>query len=178
MADTDEGYIGDSHDIMAPPLPKMMMMIWGYHCCWCSPWRCRRTHEGIHGFCNGDGEAESGDDNNNQAYGDTIGGPHGPRGPWDGHRYEGSQGPTGPVAPVFMNLQVKCPPFSTNNDEDMESHLLSSNDWMNSQGIAEDAKCGRFCLKLDGNAYLWYELITLWVMTGIICKDFFPDNSP
>ena len=37
---------------------------------------------------------------------------------------------------------------------------MNSNDWMNSQGIAEDAKCGRFCLTLGGDAHLWYEFVT------------------
>ena len=30
---------------------------------------------------------------------------------------------------------------------------------MNSQGIAGDTKCGRFCLTVGGIAHLWYELI-------------------
>ena len=67
----------------------------------------------------------------------------------------------GPKAPVFMNLLVKCLIFSTKNDEDAESHLLHSNDWMNSQGNAEETKCHKFCLNLHVDGYLWYESIIL-----------------
>ena len=49
-----------------------------------------------------------------------------------------------PVAPVFRNFHVRCPIFSAKDDEDAECHLLCANNWMNSQGIAEDAKCGGF----------------------------------
>ena len=52
-----------------------------------------------------------------------------------------------------MNLHVKCPIFSAKNDEDAESHLLHSNEWMNSQGMAEDVKCGKFCLTLVSDAH-------------------------
>ena len=49
----------------------------------------------------------------------------------------------GPVTPVFMTLHVKGPIFSAKDGEDTESYLLHSNDYMNSQGMAEDTKCGR-----------------------------------
>ena len=45
-------------------------------------------------------------------------------------------------------------------EEDAESHLFGSNDWMNSQVIAEDAKFGMLCLTWDGVAHLWHESIT------------------
>ena len=47
--------------------------------------------------------------------------------------------------------------LSAKNDKDMERHILNSNDWRNSQGIAEDAKCCRFCLTAGDDAHLWYE---------------------
>ena len=53
--------------------------------------------------------------------------------------------------PVFINLHVKYPVFSAKDDEDAEKNLLQSNAWINSQGIAEDAKCGRFCLTLGSD---------------------------
>ena len=59
-----------------------------------------------------------------------------------------------PVAPVFINLHVKCPIFIAKGNLDIESHLLHNNDWINSQSIAEDAKCDRFCLSLGGDAHL------------------------
>ena len=46
-------------------------------------------------------------------------------------------------------------------DKDAESHLLCSNDWMNSQGIVEEEKCAWFCLTLVGDAHLWYDPIQL-----------------
>ena len=58
-----------------------------------------------------------------------------------------------------MNLHVKCPIFSAKYDEDAERQLLCSNDRMNSQGIAEEAKCSRFCLTLGGDAHLSYALV-------------------
>ena len=64
------------------------------------------------------------------------------------------------LAFVFMNLHVKCLIISAKDDKDAESHLLHRNDLMNSQDIAEDAKCGRFCLTFGSDAQLWYESIT------------------
>ena len=45
------------------------------------------------------------------------------------------KGPMGPVVSVFVNLYVKCPIFSAKDNQDAHSHLLHSNDWMNSKGI-------------------------------------------
>ena len=45
-------------------------------------------------------------------------------------------------------------------DENAESHLLHSDDWMNSKGVAEDAKCDQLYFTLDGNTCLCYEPIT------------------
>ena len=58
-----------------------------------------------------------------------------------------------------MNLHVKCPIFSAKNDEDAKNLLLCSDVWINSQGIVDEAKCGRFHMTL-GHAHLWYESIT------------------
>ena len=43
-----------------------------------------------------------------------------------------------------MNLHVKYPIFSAKDDEDAESHLLQSSEWMNSKGITEKAMCHSF----------------------------------
>ena len=67
----------------------------------------------------------------------------------------------GPVVPVFMNLHAKCSIFSAKDYEDAESHILYRNDWKNLQGLAEDAKCGRFALNLDVNGCLLYDSLTL-----------------
>ena len=83
----------------------------------------------------GDDKAESDDHHNDELPGDPVYRPNRPKRPRCGYRLEGPQRPMGPLAPVFMNLYVKWPIFSAKNDEDAESHLLHSNDWMNSQGI-------------------------------------------
>ena len=46
---------------------------------------------------------------------------------------------------------------------------------MNSQGIAEDAKCGRVCLNLGVDARLLYELAD---PVSSDCKDLFNVSSP
>ena len=71
-----------------------------------------------------------------------------------------SSGPRALVAPA-PNFHVRCPIFSVNLDEDAESHLLCSDDWIKSQGILEKEKCATFCLTLVGDAHLWYVTIHL-----------------
>ena len=44
--------------------------------------------------------------------------------------------------------ELTIPIFSAKDYEDAESHLLYSNDWVNTQGIAEESKCGRLCLTI------------------------------
>ena len=53
------------------------------------------------------------------------------------------------MAPAFINVHVKCPIFLAKDDEDSESHLLHSNDWMNLQHIAEDFKNAYHTIKLS-----------------------------
>ena len=101
-----------------------------------------------------DGEAESDDDSNDRTTDDSVDGLHRLRGPKGDHEPKGPRDPIGSVASLIMNLHVKCPIFSARDDEDPETHLLCSNDWMNSQGIAENAKCGRYCLTLSGERWL------------------------
>ena len=60
---------------------------------------------------------------------------------------------------LASSLHVKFPIFPAKPDEDAESHLICSNDRMNSKGIVEEWKCARFCLTLAANAHLWYESI-------------------
>ena len=68
-------------------------------------------------------------------------------------------GPIESVVPVFMTLYIKHQFILVMDDEDVDGHLLSSNDWLNSLGIAEHAKLGRFCLTLHGHVHLWYQSI-------------------
>ena len=45
------------------------------------------------------------------------------------------------------------------SNEDAESHLLYSNNLMNSQGLVEEEKCASFCLTSAQDAHLWDESI-------------------
>ena len=67
----------------------------------------------------------------------------------------------GPAATVIMNMHVQCPILSAKNDEAANSQLLHSIDWMSSQGIADNAKCGMFCLTLGDDACL-YIIACVW----------------
>ena len=40
-----------------------------------------------------------------------------------------------------MNFHDKFPIFPAEDDEDAESHLFFSSDWLSSKYIAEEAKC-------------------------------------
>ena len=99
----------------------------------------------------------SDDDNNDQVFCDSVGGPCGPKGSTGDCGPEGSQGPLGPVAPVFMDLYVKCSNHFSKGWWRWWKSPLWSYDWMNSQGTAESAKCGRFYLTLvgDANLFIW-----------------------
>ena len=46
-------------------------------------------------------------------------------------------------------------------NEDVEAHLLRTEDWMTSHNFPEDQKVGRFCLTLTGEAILWYATLNI-----------------
>ena len=58
---------------------------------------------------------------------------------------------------VHLNWSNFKPEFSGKPDEDAESNLLHSNDWMNAHHFVEGVKVQRFCLALLGEARLWYQ---------------------
>ena len=69
-----------------------------------------------------------------------------------------------PIGLVASALQVfhqnwigKKPEFSGKPEEDAESHLLSSRDWMEAHNFPNEVKVRCFCLTLIGEARLWYE---------------------
>ena len=47
--------------------------------------------------------------------------------------------------------------FSGKPEEDAETYVLRTNDWMETHNFPEVAKMQRFCLTLTGEAKLWYE---------------------
>ena len=73
--------------------------------------------------------------------------------------------PIGPVAPapqiIYQNWMGKKPEFSGKPEEDAESHLLSTRDWMEAHNFPEGDKVRCFCLTLIGEARLWYESLAL-----------------
>ena len=73
--------------------------------------------------------------------------------------------PIGLVAPasqvVYQNWMGKKPEFSGKPEEDAESHLLSTRDWMEAYNFPEEVKIRHFCLTLIGEARLWYESLAL-----------------
>ena len=63
-----------------------------------------------------------------------------------------------PAPQVFyQNWIGKKPEFSGKPEEDAESHLLSTRDWMEAHNFPDEVKVRCFCLTLTGEARLWYE---------------------
>ena len=58
---------------------------------------------------------------------------------------------------IHLNWSNFKPEFSGKPDEDVEVHLLHSNNWMNAHHFADGIKAQRFCLTLLGEARLWYH---------------------
>ena len=69
--------------------------------------------------------------------------------------------PAGIVVPtpqiIYQNWIGKKPEFSGKPEEDAESHLLSTRDWMEAHNFPEGDKVRHFHLTLIGEARLWYE---------------------
>ena len=72
------------------------------------------------------------------------------------------QQPPPPAVPqqlMHMNWSHFKPEFLGKPDEDVEAHLLWTNDWMNTHDFQEAAKVQRFCLTLVGEARNWYATL-------------------
>ena len=73
--------------------------------------------------------------------------------------------PIGPVAPapqiIYQNWIGKKPEFSGKPEEDAESHLLSTRDWMEAHNFPEGDKVRHFHLTLIDEARMWYESLAL-----------------
>ena len=61
----------------------------------------------------------------------------------------------------YQNWIGKKPQFSGKPEEDAESHLLSTNDWMEVHNFPEGEKVRCFHVTLIGEARLWYESLAL-----------------
>ena len=58
-----------------------------------------------------------------------------------------------------LNWSHFRPEFSGKPKEDVEAHLLRTEDWMTTHNFPEDQKVGRFCLTLTQEARLWYATL-------------------
>ena len=69
--------------------------------------------------------------------------------------------PAGMVVPapqiIYQNWIGKKPEFSGKPEEDAESHLPSTRDWMEAYNFPEGEKVRCFCITLIGEVRLWYE---------------------
>ena len=62
---------------------------------------------------------------------------------------------------VYQNWIGKKLEFSGKPEEDAESHLLSTRDWMEAHNFPEGEKVRHFRVTLIGEARLWYESLAL-----------------
>ena len=67
-----------------------------------------------------------------------------------------NQDPVGQQQHLHINWSNCKPEFSGKPDEDAESHLHHSNDWMNAHHFIDGVKVQKFCLTLLGKARLWF----------------------
>ena len=67
--------------------------------------------------------------------------------------------PAPPVQIPQLNWSYFKPEFSGKPEEDVEAHLLRTNDWVETHNFPELAKVQRFCLALTSEARLWYETL-------------------
>ena len=56
-----------------------------------------------------------------------------------------------------LNWSHFKPEFSGRPEEDVKTHLLHTNNWMETHNFQQGVKVKRFCLALIGEAGLWYE---------------------
>ena len=77
--------------------------------------------------------------------------------------------PDPPVQIPQLNWSYFKPEYSGKPEEDVEAHLLRTNDWIETHKFPEVTKVQRFCLTLHGEARLWYETLRTIVVdwTGI-----------
>ena len=82
-------------------------------------------------------------------------------------RKEGQQPPAQQVVQqqLHMNWSHFKPEFSGKPDEDVEAHLLRTNDWMTTHDFPDAVKVQRFCLTLVGEARNWYAILEPLAMT-------------
>ena len=76
-----------------------------------------------------------------------------------GPQNPGNLNPIPTQPPVLMaNNQLNWS-FPGKPEEDVEAHLLRTEDWMTTHNFPEDQKVGRFCLTLTQEARFWYATL-------------------
>ena len=79
--------------------------------------------------------------------------------------------PAGVIPQIFyQNWIGKKPEFSGKPEEDAESHLLNTRDWMEVHNFPEGKKVRCFRVTLIGEARLWYESLAPLDKTGLPYK--------
>ena len=87
--------------------------------------------------------------------------------------------PPAPPAQIPNQMQPQWnwsyfkPEFSGKPEEDVEAHLLRTNDWMETHTFPEVAKVQRFCWTLTSEARLWYESLRPIVVDWIGLQECF-----
>ena len=72
-----------------------------------------------------------------------------------------------------LNWSHIKPKYSGKTDEDVEAHLLRTNDWMDTHGFPDQVKVQRFCLTLVGEARLWHKSLRLINVAWICLQNIF-----
>ena len=76
-----------------------------------------------------------------------------------------------------LNWSYFKPEFSGKPEEDVEEHLLRTNDWMETHNFPDDQKVRRFCLTLKREARLWYETLGTAQLDWKTLRDCIFNNS-
>ena len=66
-----------------------------------------------------------------------------------------------PMANNQLNWSHFRPKFLGKPEEDVEAHLLRTEDWMVTHDFPDDQKVRWFCLALKGEARLWYATLNV-----------------
>ena len=92
--------------------------------------------------------------------------------PGPAHHREEQQPPPIPQQPqpgqqvqMHMNWSHFKPEFSDKPEEDVEAHLLRTNNWMTTHDFPDGVKVQGFCLTLTGEARNWYAMLEPIAMT-------------
>ena len=73
----------------------------------------------------------------------------------------------GQQAQMCMNWSHFKPEYYSKPEEDVEAHLLRTNDWMNTHNFPDGVKVQRFCFTLMEEATLWCASLEPIVMTWL-----------